>query len=309
MDESIPTIGSSKSIFDYIFFLRPALHPPVWTIVILGYFRAPEHTSILLLIYLLLLSSAAASWAYIVNQISDIESDRINNKLYFLPQGIISINSAYVVAAIALLVTLIGGFLMGKTIGYLFTIGLILGYIYSGKPFYGKNHPILSTLSNGIAHGILPFLVGYIAAGGVFRTGVIYSIPYFFAVVSVFIGTTIPDIPGDSKVSKITPAVVLGIRRSAIIMTLCLVTSLVMGLEIRDLALVIVSALSMPFYIWVIIKASDRQAVMAIKTAILLLSVAASIKFWPYAPFLIVLFILTRFYYRKRFEMTYPSLT
>ncbi len=198
---------------------------------------------------------------------------------------------------------------MGKTIGYLFALGLILGYIYSGKPFYGKNHPILSTLSNGIAHGILPFLVGYVAAGGIFRTGIIYSIPYFFAVVSVFIGTTIPDIPGDFKVGKITPGVVLGIRRSAIIMTLCLISSLVMGLEIKDLFLAVVSVLCLPFYIWVIYKASDRQAIVAIKIAILLLSMAASIHFWPYAPFLVILFILTRLYYRKRFGMTYPSLT
>jgi hypothetical protein len=48
---------------------------------------------------------------------------------------------------------------------------------------------------------------------------------------------------------------------------------------------------------------------IAIKVSILLLSIAACIRFWPYAIGLVLLFAATRIYYHKRFGITYPSLT
>jgi 4-hydroxybenzoate polyprenyltransferase len=311
MDESASatSISKSTSIFDYLFFLRPILHPPVWTIVILGFFRVPTSNTNTSLIYLLLLSSTAASWAYIVNQISDIESDRINNKLHFLPRGLISLKAAYIMAGLALSITLVGAFLIAPVIGILFTFGLILGFIYSGKPFYGKNRPIISVLSNGIAHGILPFLAGYIGAGGRWQAGSVLSLPYFFAVAAVFIGTTIPDIPGDLKISKITLGVALGVRISTYMMTFYLIISLLLSLMVKDTFLTVVAGVSLPFYIAAVIVPTERLILMAIKVSILLLSVAACIRFWPYALVLIGLFVFTRFYYRKRFGIAYPSLT
>jgi 4-hydroxybenzoate polyprenyltransferase len=299
-------VSKLTRLFDYIFFLRPMLHPPVWTIVILGFFGVPVTGPYPKLIYLLLISSAAAGWAYIVNQISDIESDRINNKLHFLPDGIISLRAAYIMAGLMLCITLAGGFLIGKTIGLLFALGLMLGYVYSGKPFYGKNHPIIGTLSNGVAHGTLPFVAGYVTAGGVIGSGFVYSIAYFFAVAAVFIGTTIPDIPGDKKVGKITPGVVLGIKVSTILMALCLAISLTLALAFNDLLLAIVAGMCLPFYIIAVFKPGERWAVMSIKVSILLLSVAACVLFWPYTVILVMLFISTRYYYRKRFDLVYP---
>ncbi len=253
-------------------------------------------------------SSAVAAWAYIVNQISDIESDRINDKLHFLPQGIISIKSAHIVAGIAFCITLAGGFLLGRTIGLLFALGLAVGYIYSARPFYAKNHPYVSVLANGFAHGTLLFLIGYIGAGGTLRNGVMPSIPYFFAVAAVFIGTTIPDIEGDSRSGKITPGVALGARRAIIVMTLSLLVSFLLSFFTRDWSLAVVAGLSLPLYAFALMRSNERWAVISIKISVLLLSVAACIKFWPYVIILTVLFAITRLYYRKRFGMAYPSL-
>jgi 4-hydroxybenzoate polyprenyltransferase len=315
MVESISTpsngdrpVSKFIKLLDYIFFLRPMLHPPVWTIVILGFFRVSAGGPTIKLIYLLLISSAAAGWAYIINQISDIESDRINNKLHFLPKRIISLKAAYILAVLMLLFTIVGGFLIGKIIGILFIFGLTLGYIYSGKPFYGKNHPIVGALSNGIAHGMMPFVAGYVAAGGELGRGLVCSTPCIFAVCAVFIGTTIPDIPGDKKVGKITPGVALGISRSTIVMTVCLTTAFVLALIVGDTPLAFVAGLSLPFYIIGIFRPGELWAVMSIKVSIILLSGAACIIFWPYTVLLFVLFMATRFYYRQRFGMVYPRL-
>ena len=296
-------------ILDYIFFLRPMLHPPVWTIVILGYYRSPSRPeSISVLILLLAISSAAAGWAYVVNQITDVESDRINNKLYFLPRGLVSLKASYIMAFILFSLTLIGGFLMSRTIALLFGLGLILGYAYSAGPLMGKNRPVTGAFINGMAHGILPFMAGQIAAGGDWKSALALSVPYFFAVVAVFIGTTIPDISGDSRIGKITPAVVMGTGPATVAMTFSVIISIVLGLLAGDTPLAIAAILSLPFYIVAVIRPSDRAAVIAVKISVLFLSLAACWRFWPYAVTLIVLLVSTRAYYRRRFGLSYPSI-
>ena len=300
----------SRCFLDYIFFLRPVLHPPVWTIVILGYFASPAHrenTSSLL--YLLFFSSAAAGWAYVINQISDIESDKLNNKLYFLPLNLISINAAYIMAAFTAIVTLISYLLLGRVIGSLLLAGLILGYLYSGKPFYWKNHPFFGTLTNSLAHGAMPFIAGYICAGGLSSVAVIHSIPYIFAVIAVYIGTTIPDIDGDKKSGKISPGVALGSRYSAAAMLLSLMAAISSGILLRDLPFLVASNLAIPFYIYAIIRPSSKSAILSVKSSVLFLSLAACIRFWPYAIILFILFICTKFYYKLRFKIDYPSFT
>jgi 4-hydroxybenzoate polyprenyltransferase len=303
-------IHRNHNLFDYIFFLRPMLHPPVWTIVILGYYRSPvKPESPMPLIGLLLLSSLAAGWGYVVNQIADIESDRINHKLFFLPENFISVKSACIIAAILAIGTIAGAFCYDVLIGILFTIGIGLGYFYSGKPFLGKNRPVTSTLLNGVAHGMMPFIAGFVGAGGRFGHAAIYSLPYFFSVVAVFIGTTLPDIEGDSATDKRTPGVVLGIRYSAVVMTLSLMMALLSGLVFLDFLFLIAANISLAFYLAAVINPRVRKTVIAVKVSTLLLSIVACWRFWPYAILLVSLFIFTRIYYHYRFGMVYPELT
>jgi len=311
MSNILPLPETSRSnIFDYFFFLRPILHPPVWTIVILGFFTSPvRQDSMIPLVELLFFSSTAAGWAYIVNQIFDIESDRINNKLYFLPQNIISLKSAHSVAAVFSMITVGSFFILGYKIGILFLIGLVLGYFYSCKPFFWKNRPFLGTLSNAIAHGAMPFVAGYICAGGKFSSAIFHSIPYIFAVVAVYIGTTIPDITGDKKSAKITPAVAVGELYASIIMLLSLMIALLSALVLWDIAFLIAGNLSMPFYIYAVCRPVSKSAILSVKSSVLFLSLAACVYIWQYAILLAILFIITRIYYNRRFGINYPSFT
>ncbi len=302
-------ITSKHNPLDYIFFLRPALHPPAWTIVILGYFAGPAPVEPLgVLIWLMLLSSGAAGWAYIVNQIADIESDRVNGKLFFLPQGLISLRASYIFAAVIFAVTLAGAFRLGDNFGVLFFIGLLMGYIYSGMPFYGKNRPIIGTLLNGLAYGIMPFIAGFAGAGGGMLEGMVRSIPYFFSVAAVSVGTTFPDMEGDSKTGKITPAVALGARSSIFLMCVLLVLAIAGSVATGDTFLLVSAAASLPFYAYAALRSDANAAVAAAKISILALSLAACYRFWPYAIILLALFVITRIYYRFRFDMVYPRL-
>jgi len=293
---------------DYFFFLRPMLHPPVWTIVLLGYFSlAPHFTS--RLGWLLIISSAAASWAYILNQIADIESDRINKKLFFLPENIISLNSARLIAVLSFVAAVAGGFALGAQIGILFLLGLSLGQAYSMPPFSFKSRPFMGLFCNAIAHGTMPFMAGFIVAGGEVSEGFFCSLPYFSAVGAVFIGTTIPDFEGDRATGKTTPAVFLGPKLASVVMTLCAITALALSLILRDIPMLLAASFSLPFYIYSILKNTIRNASLSVKASILSLSLAAAWYFPAYLLLIIVLTALTRIYYRRRFDMAYPSLT
>jgi 4-hydroxybenzoate polyprenyltransferase len=284
------------------------LHPPVWTIVILGFFAGPQNFSVSFLVWLLILSSGTAGFAYAVNQITDIESDRINRKLFFLPDGLISLGEAHRIASTLVVLILAGAFYLGVTFGFLFLIGMLLGVVYSIPPFYGKNRPFIGTLINGFAHGVMPFAAGYLGSGGDIPRSLTLSIPYVLAVMAVFIGTTIPDIPGDSLTGKVTPGVALGARRSKIIIAALVVIALTVALQLHDFPMAVASACSLPFYVFAARSDSETPLFLAVKTSILFLSLAACWKFWPYLIILIVLILITRIYYHRRFKIRYPRL-
>lgn len=305
-DIATPT---GKNPLDWVFVLRPVLHPPVWTILILGYYQSPVRPiDEFRLLWLLLLSSGLAGWAYIVNQISDIESDRRNKKLFFLPAGLISLRAASIFAGFLALIALLGAFYYGRTIGLISLVLIVLGYLYSGSPFKGKNHPVWGTMLNGFGHGSLVFMLGFTGAGGLFGDAFPLSIPYLFAVIAVFIGTTLPDSRGDVLSGKRTPGVVLGARFSTAVMALSLMISLLLSLVFRDIPMLIVCNLSIPFYLYAAIKPNVKNAVFAARLSVLMLSLAACFIFPWYLVILAFLFVTARLYHKKRFGIDYPSL-
>ncbi|HGJ65085.1 TPA: hypothetical protein ENS27_06815, partial [bacterium] len=107
--EDIPSgslfIRRLSIMLDYIAILRPLLLIPGWTMVLLGYYRGikgsltaqidlpiignigiilnlPKELLITLFLYSLLMGAV-----YILNQITDSQTDEINDKLYLIPHG------------------------------------------------------------------------------------------------------------------------------------------------------------------------------------------------------------------------------
>lgn len=257
----------------------------------------------------MLACSGMAAWAYIVNQIADVESDRRNNKLFFLPLGLISMKAAHIYAGLILAATIAGSSLISTQAGIISMAGITLGYFYSGTPFHGENDSVAGTLLNGIGYGSLIFVFGFTGAGGLIGDAILLSVPYLFAVMAVFMGTTLPDIDGDARSGKRTPAVVLGIRFTTVVMTLSLIVSLFLSLMVWDLPLLLACNLSLPFYLYAALKPKVRNAVFAARFSVLLLSLAACYAFFWYAFVLLFLFVTARIYYRRRFGIIYPALS
>jgi 4-hydroxybenzoate polyprenyltransferase len=304
-----PVVKRMLKFFDYIFVLRPVLMVPVWTILLLGHHQGSRYgSSNRSLFWFFLFSTLFIGGVYLLNQIYDLETDRKNKKLFFLSERYISQKTAWTYTAILYVLSVVPSYSLSMTIGIIFTLGLILSFLYSAPSFSLKNRTNGGLLANAIAHGSLVFLAGFcIRSDFSFRT-VLFSLPYALAVGAVYINTTLPDIEGDKTIGKITFGVRYGILKSTLISTSLVILSIVFALIFLDLPFLFSAVLSLPFYIFALVTKEVSKSALATKSSILFLSLAAGYFYPWYFVILILGFLGTRLYYKERFNLEYPGL-
>ncbi len=308
-----------KKLLDYIFFTRPVLFPPVWTIIILGMRAADVREGAsplattgfagvgsefwLLMIFVTCLYGAV----YTFNQIHDIESDRANSKLFFLADGMISIPSAYVCTIVLNVIALAGGFYLSTQIGVLFVTVFILGILYSHPITNFKGKPSHGYWSNAFGHGMIPFMIGWAIIDTVTLETAFKSFPYLFGVGAIYLTTTLPDREGDKAARKITHGVEWGKKTTMKVSVFLVILSIILSQMTGDYACLIAGLISLPFFIRALMTRHMGDIIRSTKIAILALSLFACI----YLPFYVILllagFILARRYYKWRFDIDYPS--
>jgi len=297
-----------KNFLDYFFVLRPALMPPVWTIFLLGAgFRAtqlPEAVTPHLIAAFVAIFWLAGG-IYLLNQYFDIESDRINQKLHFLPLGLVSKSAALFLYILLNVAALAVAMWISLELFLLSLIIVMMGIAYSAPPWHWKNKPYAALIANAAGHGSVVFLFGWLLTNGPLPEGLVNSLPYFLAVGAIYLLTTIPDTEGDEQAGKRTLAVALGRVRCArwalgwywgAVLTAFYTTDLLFLLAALPVAYLFIKAA----------KGDPERAVAAVRWSVGLLSVMACIYFPWYAAVLIVGFLGTRWYYKRRFGLIYP---
>ncbi len=307
-------------LLDYIFFTRPVLFPPVWTIVILGLRAADlgEGASPIIsvgltgidptFVYLLFFVTCLVAGAYTFNQIHDIESDRKNSKLFFLAEGMISVRSAYLFTIMLDLVAIAGAFYLSGRIGLLFVILAVLGILYSLPLTNFKGKPSAGYWSNAFGHGMAAFIIGWAYIDHISLEAAIKSLPYLCGVGAIYLNTTLPDREGDKAAGKITHGVRWGTKSTMTASTTLLVMSVIFAQMVGDYAYLIPGLIALPLFIRAANTRKTNDIVISTKVAILALSLFACIYFPPYAVILVIGFFAARSYYRSRFELDYPGL-
>jgi 4-hydroxybenzoate polyprenyltransferase len=296
-------------ILDHFFVLRPTLHLPVWTILLLGYasqISIGHHSPELLLA--LICATGLFGGVFLINQIYDIESDRLNDKVYFLPRGIISLKTAWIMTLTINIVSLVIAFIISISVGIISILLVILGIFYSAPPFAFKGKPWAGALANGLGHGTFVYMLGYSAAGGGLLLGGLRSLPYFLAVASVYIGTTLPDMDGDKNTDKITLSVKFGVKKTILFMFISYLLALVAALLVGDIIFWIAAGIVAPLYFYAFAMRTTKAAFLAVKISVASLSLAAAYLYPLYLVFLALFIFATRVYYKKRFGLVYPSL-
>jgi len=324
------SINHISRLFDYIAILRPLLLIPGWTMLFIGYYRGikgelinhiqlPIIGNIGIILYpqkemllTLLLYSLLMGAIYILNQITDSNTDNINGKLYLIPHGYLNTKilklQIVILLSLSFILTIIG---FGSFLYSAFVLlSIIMGVMYSVSPIRLKGKPIIDMITNALGFGLIAFAVGWTSKSEFSSDLIFDSLPYFLCVSSAFINTTIPDMDGDARNGDVTTGIYLGIRKSCLLSTLILILAIIAGLFRKDFVPVTASILSLPFFIYMTINNWHNKNIKAItiatKVSVMALSLLVTLLMPFYFVLLILTIILVRIYYQLRFGISYP---
>jgi hypothetical protein len=134
--------GFLFKVFDHIFILRFMLIIPVWTVLLLGFYHSGSGLPFTWRMFAIAAAATGLAGAvFVFNQIFDIESDRINDKVYFLPKKYVTITAAYILYLVLNIISLVIAFMVSAIAGFLGGAILLLGAAYSAPPFVIKDRP------------------------------------------------------------------------------------------------------------------------------------------------------------------------
>ncbi|MCZ6677275.1 MAG: UbiA family prenyltransferase [Candidatus Poribacteria bacterium] len=320
-------------VLDYLIVLRPTLLFPVWTLVLLGHYhgalQSPSRTdttlsrltissesTIGILLHLnprlwgtICLYSMLAGAAYIINQIVDRETDEANNKLYLVAQGHVKLAILKFEAAFLLVAATVWAIVwFHDNVPYLMLIALsiLLGVVYSVRPFRLKGKPLLDLLANAIGYGAIAFLIGWATASPINANAIWRTLPYTLCVGAAFVNTTLPDLKGDRAYGDRTIGVLLGVQRSCQLSLILLAGAILSAWLFKDSIALITGLFCLPFFVYINFNRRKSAIILATRIGILTLSLLACIVI----PYYFILFIGTllfvRWYYAVRFGMRYP---
>lgn len=153
--------------------------------------------------------AGAALWAcsissvYLLNGIMDIEEDKINRSPRPVARGDLTVPQAVGVATILAAVSVVGGFALEAKLALDVTAVLILGWLYSGPPFYLKRWPA-GLAAVAVLGGLVTYHAGYSVGG---RAGCILELLPFAMVMALWMGLVgqtkdLSDVRGDESAGR-----------------------------------------------------------------------------------------------------------
>ena len=286
-------------ILDFFFALRPLVLVPAWSFFLLGAAAAgalqPFPATRLIALTLVLIGG------YMVNQVVDFETDRLNGKGLFLQRGLFS-RRTYLVAAAVCTAGGVVVALAAREAPVRIATAAALVLAYSIPPLRLSSRAGFDLVANAAGYGVLAPWTG--AGESALPTG--FGIAGALAVGAVFVHTTLLDLPGDRTTGKRTLGVVLpaGVARGVAV-ALAAPTPLLLhaaGWPVAGAAgttaLLCLAAAVAPAH------CASRTVCVAATAAFAL---AAAVAWPPFGPALAGLVVGTRLYYRRRFGLTYPA--
>lgn len=301
-----------QPFWDRLFLMRPTLLVPTWTFLLLGNYhsfpQAPKFIPDSKVILAFLSYTMLLAGIYILNQIYDRESDRLNRKLFLIPEGHVRVRSAVLQMILLIGLSLIlSGFFSRVFIGFI-AISVILGILYSTPPFKLKGRPLFDMMANSVGYGLLNFGIGWLATRNFSIRALELSLPYMFAVAAVYVNTTIMDISGDRKTGDITTGVWLGARRAGYLSMALLAIALLISILVKNYVCLLASCITLPLFILAAKRTDLKSTVISLRLGAPVLVVITSCLYPLFAGILIAGFFLTRWYYQDRFGVVYPSI-
>jgi 1,4-dihydroxy-2-naphthoate octaprenyltransferase len=162
-----------------------------------------------------------------------------------------------------------------------------------------------------MGYGIIAFGAGWSLSESSYTTAILFlskALPYFLLMCAGSISSTLPDKTGDSAEGKNTTAVVLGKRNANLLATLFLVISLLFSINTHDTVALLCTLIPLPLYITYIIKPNTFFMEATYKVGGALCMMCSCLILPLILPIGIVVFLMTRLYFRLRHRFIYPSI-
>ena len=252
---------------------------------------------------------------FILNQIEDIDSDKINNKLflvgeYFTPESSLSISRFLL--AIGILLSAVANWFTSL---FVISIYLIWGILYNKEPYSWKKKPLLGWIANSVV-GIMLFMIGwyYVMTSQTDVTINLYDLsivqfmlPYILCFSSVALLTTLPDVKGDIETGDDTFPIIYGKMLTVILSSLLISSAFVFSLIYEDPLASTASIVSLPFFLFTALRSLEKDILRSIRYPIFILNFfALTVYPWLFFP-LVITYCLSKYYYWHRFELHYPT--
>lgn len=244
----------------------------------------------------------------------DVETDRLNKKLFVLSGGYVAIKAAYIEMVVLWLLAIVLSIRFGSVFILFISISILMGVMYSLPPIKLKGKPILDTLSNGVGYGMINFAVGWLLLSEFDPAMFRQFLPYFLSISAVFINTTIVDIEGDRKAKEITTAVFLGANFAHVVSTLIMAGAIISAYIQRDCICLIPAVVSFPLFVYTAVfslkndRVSRKMTIASFRLPGLLFTLITCVLYPVYFLVVLVVLVAMRIYYKQRFGMTYPTL-
>jgi 4-hydroxybenzoate polyprenyltransferase len=243
----------------------------------------------------------------LLNQISDVETDRVNEKLFFLPRGMISMRAAWVEVVVVWVLAAVLAAPLSAGFRVALAASLLLNITYSAPPVRAKSHCPWDMVWNGLGFGFVSAAAGWSSVAPLSPAIIPLGLTYTLAVAGVTASTTVLDVEGDRALGLRTTAAVLG-GSGASALTLVLVAAAgLMGAVLRDPLGFLGPVLSLPLLIRAHVTRDRAHRIAANQFMVAAFAVVAAMR----APYLLLLLALVYFgsrgYYRARFGFSYPG--
>ena len=300
-------------MIDLFFLTRPVVLVPVWGFSAFGIycFKNALFSSLEFSHYLLMaLYSLSVASVYVINQMADCEVDKSNGGFPLLARGNISMRAAGVCAAVCAVLSIVGPLAMKNvSVASLSAIAIAVGYIYSCKPFSLSGRPFFDFLTNSF-EALLAFGAGWCVIGGSLFDPQLYktAAPYVLLMCAGSISSTLPDMPGDKIHGKITTAVRFGAKKAHCAATAALMAAIPLSIQNSDQLAFACAALVLPIYILYLIYTSALTMELTYKVGGTITMIAAALAAPLIAVAGVFVFFITWLYFRKRHNVSYPSL-
>ena len=301
------------TFLDSLAFCRPLLLIPIWTPALLGFWAGNGGQGFGGIWSLLAAATFLGVGIYGLNQLYDVEGDRLNSKNLVLARGLISPTLAKVITFAGFLGALVSVIDKNIVLIALVVAGVVMGVLYSVPPFRVKDRGWFALAFNALGHGFLIYLLGFAWAAAIWGTPWKWEIffralSYAVAYGAVYLFTTVPDIEGDRRTGKMTLAVLWGARKTMSVALVGVFVAGAMGIAFGETALFLTATASLPFY-WAAVAhhgISPEKIVRANKVAVLVLALLTCFYIPHYFVLVFAAVVFAALYNRLRLGVRYP---